>query len=178
MRRALVLVILGTTALAVGCASGKGNKAEKPAEPVAVEAARPAEPQAAPAPAAAATETAEPTKAVAVSEPRPAAAVAIDEVPGLPAYPGATRTKLETSTVPTVDWSRKTKVELETRDTFEKVKAFYQKVIRENGWQMAGVSEEDGEVGWKLVKDGAVAEVRIEQKGRKRVEIKLERKDR
>ncbi|MGV8038878.1 MAG: hypothetical protein AB2L07_01950 [Thermoanaerobaculaceae bacterium] len=177
MRRALILLIVATVA-AAGCASSKGKKAERPAEVASAEAVKPAEAQTPAAPAATAAEVAEPARTVPVVEPRPEAMAAVDEVPGLPAYPGATRTKLETSTVPTVDWSRKTKVELEARDTFEKVKAFYQKVIRENGWQVAGVSEEDGEVGWKLVKDGAVAEVRIEQKGRKRVEIKLERKDR
>ncbi|HPC82062.1 MAG TPA: hypothetical protein P5234_01960 [Thermoanaerobaculaceae bacterium] len=106
------------------------------------------------------------------------AAVSLEEVPELPAYPGATRTKLETSTVPTAEWTRKAKVELEVRDSLENVKAFYEKAIRDHGWQVAGVREEGDKVGWKLVKAGAVAEIRIEREGRKRVEIRLERKDR
>lgn len=156
MRRAVIVLILGTAVLSMGCASGKAAKEEKSAEPAPSQPAGP----------------------VTVAEPRPEVAATPDEVPELPAYPGARRTKLETSSVPTLDWARKIKVELAARDTFENVKAFYVKVIKDNGWEVAGASEEEGKVGWRLVKDGAVAEVRIEREGRKRVEIKLERKDR
>ncbi|HPW55949.1 MAG: hypothetical protein KA072_13755 [Thermoanaerobaculaceae bacterium] len=177
MKRAMIGLIVATVA-AAGCASSKASKAETPTKAVAVEAVRPAEAQIPATPVATAAEVAQPAPPVAVVEPRPEAMAAADEVPGLPAYPGATRTKLETSTVPTIEWARKIKVELEVRDSLENVKAFYERVIKENGWQVAGVSEKGGEVRWKLAKDGAVAEVRIEQKGRKRVEIRLERKDR
>ncbi len=150
--RALIGIIVVAVA-AAGCASSPGTREEKPAQVAAAESGKPA-------PA------------------RPEAAVSLDEVPELPAYPGATRTKLETSTVPTAEWTRKTKVELEVRDSLENVKAFYEKVIRDNGWQVAGVLEQGDKVGWKLMKDSAVAEIRIEREGRKRVEIRLERKDR
>lgn len=172
MRQSLVLMLVAAAVVAAGCASGKPEKAaaaQKPPEAAPAEAAKPAP--------------------VAVAEPVPAAAAAqaeptaentapVDDVPGLPAYPGATRTKLDTSTVPTADWSRRVKVELDVRDTFENVKAFYAKVIKDNGWQVTGVREEAEKAGWKLSREGATAEVRVEKTGRKRVEVRLERKDR
>lgn len=155
MRRALSLVILGTALLAMACASGKSAKEQK-AEAAPAEAVKP----------------------VAVAEPQPGAALPADEVPELPAYPGAIRTKLETSTVPTAEWARKVKVTFEVRDTFENVRDYYLKVIQDYGWEVAGMTQEEDKVGWRLVKGGAVAEVRVEKEGRKRVEVKLERKDR
>ena len=92
--------------------------------------------------------------------------------------PGASRTKLDTSTVGSDGWSRKVKVELEVRDTFENVKGFYKKVIEDRGWTVTGVSEEEGKVGWKLAKDTSVGEVKIDKEGHKRVSVRLERKDR
>ena len=137
----------------------------KPAEvPAPVEEVKPAE-----APA---------EKAELAPAPSPEAPAVPDDVADLPAYPGASRSKLDTSTVGSDGWSRKVKVELDTRDTFENVKRFYEKVIQDRGWKVTGISEQAEKVGWKLAKDSSVAEVRIDKEGHKRVKIRLERKDR
>jgi hypothetical protein len=57
-------------------------------------------------------------------------------------------------------------------------RAFHLDVIRDHAWQVVGTSEKDDEVGWKLAKGSSVAEIKLEQEGRERVTIKLERKDR
>ena len=176
MMRTSVIVGLALALVLGGCASSQEKKvavekpvaadtASKPAEaPPAVEEAKPAE---------VAAVKAEPAPATS-----PAAAAVLDDVADLPAYPGASRTKLDTSTVGSDGWSRKVKVELEVRDTFENVKRFYEKVIQDRGWKVTGVSEQAEKVGWKLAKDSSVGEVRIDKEGSKRVKIRLERKDR
>lgn len=164
MRQVVLLVMCAAVLVSVGCASSKDSKPARDVEVKAVEAQ--ADPSSKPV-----TET-------AVAIDTPAAALAPGEIEGLPTYPGALRTKLDTSTGSSYEWSKKTKVELETRDPFEKVKAFYEKAIRDFGWQVTGLKEQTDEVGWRLARDGAVAEVKIEQKDKKQVEIRLERKDR
>ncbi|HNX49143.1 MAG TPA: hypothetical protein PKL08_03175 [Thermoanaerobaculaceae bacterium] len=175
----VLAVILG------GCASSHEKKVSVD-QPVAVDA--PAKPSEVP-PAAEAVEApkAEPVTDIEKATPAevqaaPAASAqdsaVRDDVPDLPSYPGASRTKLDTTTVSSDGWSRKFKLELEARDTFDKVKKFYEEVIQERGWTVGGVSEEAGKAGWKLTREASVAEIRISKEGRKRVTIRLERKDR
>lgn len=175
MRTGMVVCVALALVLA-GCASSKEKKVAVE-EPVAAAVAS------APAEAPPAIEAAKPAEAAEVkAEPAPVATAATpaaaDDVVDLPAYPGASRTKLDTSTVASDGWSRKVKVELDVRDTFENVKSYYKKVIEDRGWTVTGVSEEDGKLGWKLAKDTSVGSVRIEKEGRKRVSVRLERKDR
>lgn len=175
MRTGMVVCVALALVL-TGCASSEEKK-------VAVEEPVTAAAASTPAEAPPAVEAAQPAVAAEVkAEPAPVATVAtpaaVDDVVDLPAYPGASRTKLETSTVGSDGWSRKVKVELDVRDTFESVKGFYKKVIEDRGWSVTGVSEEEGKLGWKLAKDTSVGEVKIEKEGRKRVSVRLERKDR
>ncbi|MCU0292052.1 MAG: hypothetical protein MUF10_08705 [Thermoanaerobaculaceae bacterium] len=170
------VVCLALALLLGGCASSQDKKVTVEEPVAATSASTPAEapPPAEPAtPAAAAEAKAEPVPTSAVGKP-----AAVDDVVDLPAYPGASRTKLETSTVGSDGWSRKVKVELDVRDTFESVKGFYKKVIEDRGWTVTGFSEEEGKLGWKLAKDTSIGEVKIEKEGRKRVSVRLERKDR
>lgn len=175
MRTGVIVCVALALALA-GCASSKEKKVAVEEPVVAESASKPAE-----APPVA--EAAKPAEAAEVkAEPAPTSKVetpaVVDDVVDLPAYPGASRTKLDTSTVGSDGWSRKVKVELEVRDTFENVKGFYKKVIEDRGWTVTGVSEEEGKVGWKLAKDTSVGEVKIAKEGHKRVSVRLERKDR
>lgn len=169
MRQVVLLVMCAAVLASVGCASSKDSKPARVVEVKAVEA------QAVETPA---DPSAKPVAETAVAVDKSAGAIAPGEIEGLPGYPGASRTKLDTATGSSYEWSRRTKVELETRDPFEKVKSFYEKVIRDFGWQVTGLKEKTDEIGWRLAKDGAVADVRIEKKDKKRVEIRLERKDR
>jgi hypothetical protein len=175
MRTGVIVGLALALALA-GCASSKEKK-------VAVEEPVAAETSARTAEAPPAAEAAKPAETAGVKAgPAPSSEVetpaAVDDVVDLPAYPGASRTKLDTSTVGSDGWSRKVKVELDVHDTFENVKEFYRKVIGDRGWTVAGVSEEEGKAGWKLTKDTSVGEVKITKEGRKRVSVRLERKDR
>lgn len=152
------------------------------AEAPAVEAASPAKPESAkaeePPAAPAAAEPAEPPAVPPPPPPPPARPPALtDDVADLPPYPGAERTKREVETG-TYEWSRTVEMEFVAKDTLEKVRAFYLRVIRENGWDVIGVREKDDEAGWKLAKGTSVAEVKLELEGRRRVVIKIERKDR
>ena len=178
----IALLVLGGTAC-----SSKSKDAEAKAEPVAV-AAETAAAEATPADTA--SSPAEPVTPAPVTAPAPPAppppppppaparpAAATDDVAELPSYPGAERVKREVETGG-YDWSREIEIELVAKETFEKVRAFYLGAIREHGWEVVGTSEKENEVGWKLAKGSSVAEVKIEQEARKRVTIKLERKDR
>lgn len=180
-----MIVGLALALILGGCASSHQKKVSVD-QPVAVDA--PAKPSEAP-PAAEAVEAprAEPATDVEKATPlevqaAPAArapeSAVRDDVPDLPSYPGASRMKLDTTTVSSDGWSRKFKVELEARDTFDNVKKFYEGVIQDGGWTVGGVSEEAGKAGWKLTKESSVAEIRISKEGRKRVSIRIERKDR
>jgi hypothetical protein len=188
-----VMLVLGGAA----CSSkSKDAKAKAEPEAVAAESAaaevRPAA-EAAPAETAKPAEPAKPPAEPATPEPAtgpeppappppppPASVrppVVTDGIPELPSYPGAERVKREVETGG-YDWSREIEIELVAKETFEKVRAFYLGAIREHGWEVVGTSEKENEVGWKLAKGSSVAEVKIEQEARKRVTIKLERKDR
>ncbi len=152
-------------------AEAPAAEADSPARP---ESAKAEEPPAAPA----AAEPAAPPDVSPPPPPPPARPPALsDDVAELPPYPGAERTKREVETG-RYEWSRTIEVEFVAKDTLEKVRAFYLRVIRENGWEVIGTREKQDEAGWKLAKGASVAEVKLEQEGRRRVVIKIERKDR
>lgn len=159
MRPRLTLLALAATLSLAGC-RGRTPAPAPPAPTVAAPASTEA-----PAPAASA----------------PAPAAQTFTVPDLPDYPGATRSKLETAEGKE-GWARKVEAKFRTADPFDTVRAFYEKAIEANGWQVDGTSVKTekgtGKVKWTLSKGTSAAEVKVESEKEGGVEIELERKDR
>lgn len=105
--------------------------------------------------------------------PPPATGDAIAEFPD---YPGASKTGYGTETKST--GIRQTKVKFTTQDTFDSVKAYYEKLIADGGWRIVKVQQKAGEIEWDLSKGTSMVDVDVESKFGGMVEISVERKDR
>ncbi len=112
----------------------------------------------------------------APAAPSPAAAAAAT-VEGLPDYPGAARTGLETGEVKS-GFSRSIEARFHTGDPIEAVKKYYEDAFSANGWTVVSTEQKATENKWRLSKGTTVAEVQVEAEKTGGVRIKLERRDR
>jgi hypothetical protein len=102
------------------------------------------------------TATPDPTPSVSLmpsvtAGPLPDGDVAGEDLPRLPRYPGSVRTEYEVSID---DRFRLTATEYMADATLDEVRAFYQGVIEDHGWQRADIDFSGGEWTYVLV-DGA-----------------------
>ncbi|TAM53374.1 MAG: hypothetical protein EPN53_05185 [Acidobacteria bacterium] len=114
--------------------------------------------------------------APAPAAPSPAAAAAAT-VEGLPDYPGAVRTGLETGEVKS-GFSRSIEARFHTGDPIGAVKKYYEDAFSANGWTVVSTEQKTTENKWRLSKGTTVAEVEVETEKTGGVRIKLERRDR
>lgn len=101
------------------------------------------------------------------ASPRPTASLAAADVPGqeidrLPRIPGSVRTAHE---VIDENGFRLTANEYHVESTVDAVRAFYQGVIVDHGWERADISFESGEWSYILVDGGIEALIEIEELG-------------
>jgi hypothetical protein len=166
MRHTLIAIaVVSLAAGSFGCAARPAGT-DTTTQPAAADPAAPTTPAADPA------STAEATEAVAPADG--------ELVAGFPNYPGANITGQGNETK-AVTGVRETKVKLQTKDPYAKVKAHYQGLINElkgAGWHVARVNEKAGDIEWDLAKGTTTAEVDIEAKFGGIVEISIEREDR
>lgn len=106
----------------------------------------------------------------------PPAAVPASKVADLPDYPNGLLARAENEAK--AGQLRETEAAFTTTDSFDTVRAFYQKAIAEGGWQVASTEEKPGrKVEWRLTKGSSLGKVAVEAE-HGAVKIKLERKDR
>lgn len=99
------------------------------------------------------------------------------EIEGLPGYPGATELEHESRGAHWGYHHGSVGRLMVTDAPFDEVKAFYERVIAEQGWTVIVATEKEGTIHWHLYQGSSLGDIEIAPRPGGKVEIHLDRHD-